>query len=221
MRAMPTLLLLAATTACAAAPEPELGEGDIRVDVWADNWFAMYANGELIEEDATPFDTERSFDGASFHFDAELPIQVAVVVRDYIENDTGLEYIGRRNQQMGDGGFIAQFRDHASGEVLAVTDSEWACLVIHSAPLDRACEDEADPVAGSEPCAFRAVEKPTGWLDADFDDSGWDAAVEYSEGAVRPKGGYDDIDWVAQARLVWSDDLEIDNTLLCRRTISD
>ena len=31
------------------------------VEVWADNWAAVYANGELVGEDSVPITTERSF----------------------------------------------------------------------------------------------------------------------------------------------------------------
>ena len=41
-------------------------------------------------------------------------------------------------------------------------------------------------------------------------------AVEYSESDVRPKDGYDRIDWSNDARLIWAADLNEDNTLLCR-----
>ena len=47
----------------------------------------------------------------------------------------------------------------------------------------------------------------------------WPAAVVHSAEAVRPKGGYDQVAWHADARLVSSEDLETDNTLLCRLTI--
>ncbi len=43
--------------------------------------------------------------------------------------------------------------------------------------------------------------------------------VEYSEQEVRPKEGYDRIDWDASARLIWGPDLEQSNTLLCRLTV--
>ncbi|WP_257893251.1 hypothetical protein [Gymnodinialimonas phycosphaerae] len=40
-----------------------------------------------------------------------------------------------------------QIRD-AAGDDVAVSDAAWQCLVIHTAPLDAACEGESDPVAG-------------------------------------------------------------------------
>ena len=47
------------------------------------------------------------------------------------------------------------------------------------------------------------------------------SAVEHSESAVRPKDGYDRIQWDRSSRLIWSNDLVQDNTLLCRLQIVD
>ena len=121
---------------------------------------------------------------------------------------------------MGDGGFIAQFTDAATGAAIAVTDSAWRCLVLHEAPLDRACVDAETPRPGEGACRFAKTEEPLDWGTAAFDDSTWSAATEHSESAVRPKGGYDQIDWVSAARLIWTSDLETHNTLLCRVAVS-
>ena len=188
----------------------------VQGEVWADNWFAFYLGERLIIEDSTPITTERSFNAETFVFDAEYPLQMNFVAKDFKENDTGLEYIGRRNQQMGDGGLIAQFTDVATGDTIAVTDSTWRCLVIHTAPLSPACADESDPEVGVGPCQFHLIDEPEGWRMPVFDDSGWASAVEYSENDVRPKDGYDQIDWSSEAQLIWAADLERDNTLLCR-----
>ena len=195
------------------------GTLQIQGEVWADNWFSLYVGDQLVIEDSTPITTERSFNAETFVFDAEYPLQLNIVAKDFKENDTGLEYIGRRNQQMGDGGLIAQFTDGATGETIAVTDATWRCLVIHTAPLNYACEDEADPQAGVAPCLFRAIEEPDAWHLLEFDDSEWLPAVEYTEAVVRPKDGYDKIVWDNAAQLIWSADLETDNTLLCRLTV--
>ncbi len=197
------------------------GQGalSIRGEVWADNWFAFYLGDRLIIEDSVPITTERSFNAETFAFNADYPLQLNFVAKDFKQDDTGLEYIGRRNQQMGDGGLIAQFTDTATGETLAVTDSAWRCLVIHEAPLDRACGDEDEPEPGVGPCQFTAAAEPEGWRNPGFDDGEWPSAVEHSAAAVRPKGGYDDISWRDGARLIWSADLETQNTLLCRLTV--
>ena len=220
--AIPGLLLAAcgggpAEVAVAVVEGP--GALSIQGEVWADNWFAFYEGDRLIVEDSVPIATERSFNAESFVFNADYPLQLNFVAKDFKQDDTGLEYIGRGNQQMGDGGLIAQFTDTATGETVAVTDADWRCLVIHEAPLDRACADEAEPEPGVGPCGFAASEEPEGWRDPGFDDSGWPSAVEHSASAVRPKGGYDDIQWRGGARLIWSADLETHNTLLCRLTV--
>ena len=99
-----TLLLLSISNAHAT---------QINADLWADNWFALYQNSILIKEDTTPFKTKRSF-----------------IIKDNYENDTGLEYIGKRRQQMGDGGFIGQLFNAKTNELIDVSDDSWRCLVI-------------------------------------------------------------------------------------------
>jgi hypothetical protein len=45
------------------------------------------------------------------------------MVRDFTENSSGLEYIGKQNQQIGDGGAIAQIRDLSTNKIIAATDT--------------------------------------------------------------------------------------------------
>ena len=217
---------LAGVGACGGSePPPEVtvvespGAHAIRGEVWADNWFAFHLGERLMLEDSTPLATERSFNAEAFVFNADYPLQLNFVAKDFKEDDTGLEYIGRGNQQLGDGGLIAQFTDVATGAAVAVSNADWRCLVVHEAPLERACEDEADPAPGVGPCGFAAIPEPAGWKTPAFDDSAWPAAVEFSPAAVRPKGGYDAIRWRKEARLIWTSDLKTHNTLLCRLTV--
>ena len=60
----------------------------------------MYNNGELVVEDSVSIDTERSFNSETVDFTAEYPLELAFVLKDFKENDSGLEYIGANNQQM-------------------------------------------------------------------------------------------------------------------------
>jgi len=120
---------------------------------------------------------------------------------------------------MGDGGVIAQIRD-SEGMTIAVTDGTWRCLVIHEAPLDKQCASEDNPVAGKGPCGFATTEQPVGWDTTNFDDSSWLDAEVYSAREVRPKDGYDRINWNENAKLIWGPDLETNNTLLCRLRIN-
>ena len=186
------------------------------IEVWADNWMAVYLDGELIGEDSVQITTVRSFNSESFTFEVAYPFTIGIEAKDFKETDSGIEYIGQANQQMGDGGLIAQITDTATGEVVAVTSSEWPVLVVHRAPLNPECVDDPDPDAT---CDFEISETPQGWADASFDDSGWDAASEWTAAAVDPKGGYLDVTWDEGAQLIWGADLEIDNTILTRLTI--
>ncbi len=188
----------------------------IRAEVWGDNWYAVYVGDQLVGEDSTPYDTERSFNSDTFVFDAKLPAQLNVVMKDYKENDSGLEYIGSGRQQIGDGGFAAQFFNNETNKLIAHSDSDWRCLVIHRAPLNRQCVHSDDPTAE---CTSEIRDEPTGWMQPDFDDSEWQYAIVHSAQDVRPRGGYQSIDWHADAKLIWSADLEIDNTVLCRTEI--
>ena len=197
-------------------------EGDIRVraDFWADNWFQFYLGDDLIVEDSVSIETERSFNAESVLFSADYPFQLNLVLKDFRENDTGLEYIGARNQQMGDGGFIAQLFDASTEQLIVASDAQWKCFVVHEAPLDVSCEGESKPVAGEGPCGFIETDEPLGWKQAEFDDSSWPFATEHSADSVRPKGGFDQIDWHSGAHLIWTSDLERHNTVLCRATVS-
>jgi hypothetical protein len=186
-------------------------------EVWADNWFSLSVNGELVGEDSVPITTERSFNAETITFEASYPLTIAIEAKDFKETDSGLEYIGEGNQQMGDGGIIAQITDTATGEVIAVTSSDWSVLVVHRAPLNTECEKSADPDTA---CEYEIIETPANWAQADFDDSGWTAATEWSEGDVGPKDGYDQISWDGSARLIWGTDLKVDNTILLRFVVA-
>lgn len=198
---------------------PSIGQAQpFSADVWADNWFELRVNGVQVAEDSVPITTERSFNAESFTFEAERPFTIGLVARDFIENDTGLEYIGTARQQMGDGGVILQIKD-AAGATVAVSNADWQCLVIHTAPLDKACESDANPVAGTGACTFDISEEPDGWDTADFDASDWPQAEVYTAAQVDPKRGYNDIDWSDDAEFIWGPDLEQSNTVLCRLTV--
>jgi hypothetical protein len=209
-RIFPTLALIAAATATSA--------DTFSADVWADNWFEMRINGVQVAQDSVPITTERSFNAESFIFEAQRPFVIGLMAKDFKENDTGLEYIGTRRQQMGDGGVILQIMD-AAGDLVAVSSADWSCLVIHTAPLDKSCESDADPVAGQGACGFDASSEPDGWDSVDFDATDWPAADVYSEREVSPKDGHDEITWDASADLIWGPDHEQSNTVLCRLTV--
>lgn len=207
------------TSSDSATDSGETGDGEtstFQIDVWADNWMAVYVDGELVGEDSVPITTERSFNSETFTFDASYPFTLAIEAKDFKETDSGLEYIGEDNQQMGDGGIIAQVTEASTGEVVAGTDSSWASFVVHRAPLDTSCESDDNP---DETCEFETVETPSDWATTAFDDSAWPTATEWSAADVDPKMGYDDIGWDDSAQLIWGTDLEVDNTVLLRTVV--
>lgn len=196
-----------------ATPSPTAATVRLRAEVWADNWFAFYLGDTRVAEDSVPITVERSFNAETFTFEASYPLTLNFIIRDYIQDDTGLEYIGTPSQQMGDGGFIMQMTDVATGRVVAVSDSGMRCLVIHKAPLNPSCEKAPAPATA---CQSQVLPEPTGWKSPGFDTSSWPAATVYSAAQVGPKEGYTTIRWDPAARLVWTSDLKADNTLLCR-----
>ena len=199
-----------ASTANAAATRT------IKAQVWADNWFALYSGNTLIKEDSVPYMTEQSFNTESFTFNTTLPAQLSVIMKDYKENDTGLEYIGSRRQQMGDGGFIAQFVDAKTNEVLAVSNESWRCVVIHQAPLNKSCDSSSTP---EQTCKSKIDPEPNNWKSPSFDSSSWPNAFVHSSRTVRPHGDFSRYSWQPSAKFIWGADLEVDNTVLCRFTI--
>jgi len=194
---------------------------DYKIDVWADNWFSAYLDGAPLLEDSVSIKTERSFNAESLQFSASAPFVFAFIVKDFKQNDTGLEYIGSRRQQMGDGGFITQITNMSTDKVVASSNATMRCTVIHRAPLESSCVSAKKPIAGQGACQFQRLPEPQNWQSATFDDSAWPLAIEYSAAAVRPKQGYNQISWDSSAKLIWSDDLEKDNTLLCRLRVDD
>lgn len=186
-------------------------------EVWADNWFALYINGVLVGQDSVSITTEKSFNSEKISFTASYPFVIGMVTKDFIQNDTGLEYIGSDRQQIGDGGFIAQFTNTSTGKVVAYTSSAWRGYVIHQAPLNVSCEKSKTPTTE---CKSKIQAEPSGWSQKTFDDSKWSLASVYTKDAVGVKDGYNDINWSSQAQLIWSSDLKIDNTVLWRFTVS-
>ena len=198
-----------------AAGDTSSGEQTFTADVWADNWFALYVNGELVGEDSVPITTERSFNKETITFAASYPLTIAIEAKDFKETDSGLEYIGQANQQMGDGGLIAQITD-AAGSVITVTNSSWSSLVIQRAPLDTSCENSSDP---DTECTFTETEADAGWYSNGYDSSAWGFASEYSAAQVGPKDGYNEVSWDASAKLIWAGSLTQDNTILFRTVV--
>ena len=190
---------------------------NFQAEIWVDNWFSLYINGKQVGQDSVPITTEKSFNSEKIKFTATYPFTVGLIVKDFTENASGLEYIGKPNQQIGDGGAVLQIRDLSTNKVVLVTDSSWKSLVINKAPLNPECVKSSNPLTD---CKFSNISIPKNWSTNSFKDSSWKSASVFSKDEVGVKEGYFDINWSPSASLIWSSDLKLDNTILLRKTIS-
>ena len=165
-------------------------------NMYADNWFKMYINGELICVDSIRFMPHNVI---SVNVFPTYPMTIAVMAKDNADAKTGMEY---NNSNIGDGGFILKFSDGT------VTSSKWKAKKVSWGPVNRDTENPRTV----------HIEIPKNWHAPDFDDSKWSNAKEYSEEIVRPKKPFYEHDFKG-AKFIWSDDLELDNTILLRYTV--
>jgi phosphatidylethanolamine-binding protein (PEBP) family uncharacterized protein len=188
-----------------------------QAEVWVDNWFSLYINGKKVGEDSVAYNTEKSFNSSLIKFSTTYPFQVGVIARDFMENESGLEYIGKANQQIGDAGFIMQIREVKSGKIIAATNSQWKSLVIQRAPINTSCITSSQPLVD---CKHETVSLPASWSAKTYKDSSWKSSTEFSEAAVGVKDGYQDFTWSSESKLIWSADLKLDNTVLFRSLVT-
>lgn len=187
-----------------------------KAEIWADNWFALYINGKKVGEDSVSIKTERSFNSETITFAATYPLTVGVIAKDYVENSSGLEYIGKSNQQIGDAGIAIQITDTKSNQVVGYSNSTWKVLIIDKAPLNEECVTSKSPLSE---CKSSNVPIPKSWSSGTFKDTKWSNASLFSKEEVGVKDGYFDIAWNSKTKLIWSPDLRLDNTILLRKKI--
>ena len=209
---IPVLVFAIPTSAYAVASKSMA----FQAEVWADNWFALYVNGKKVGEDSVSINTEKSFNSEKIKFSASYPLTIAVIAKDFTENSSGLEYIGKPNQQIGDGGIILQIREVVSGRVITQTAHDWRVLALNKAPLNPECVTSNNPI---KDCKSSNIKIPTTWASPSYKDTSWKLATEFSKEAVGVKDGYFDFTWSPSAALIWSSDLKLDNTILLRKVI--
>ena len=199
------LLITGSTTHLAAQPRPPAGSqkvrkptlaDTVRANIYADNWFVLYINGELVAVDSIRFIPHNV---VSVDILPAYPMTIAVMAKDNQDPETGLEYA---NTNLGDGGFILKFGDGT------VTDARWKAKRFSWGPIDR---DLQNPRVVNEPI-------PENWFAVDFDDSRWGQAKEFSADDVGPKQPFFEHDF-AGAKFIWTDDLALDNTVIFRHRV--
>jgi hypothetical protein len=167
----------------------------IKVNVYADNWFILYINGKLAAVDSIDFIPHNV---VSVDILPEYPMTIAVMAKDNADTKTGLEYGNR----IGDGGFIIKFSDGT------ISDAKWKAKNFFKGPINH---DVINPKVERTPV-------PTNWFTVDFDDTKWSNAKEYTEQQVNPKEPFFQADFKG-AKFIWTEDIELDNTIIFRTRI--
>ena len=105
------------------AVKPEI-EDTMRLDVYADNRFSLYINGNFVAVDSIRFMPHNVISVEVF---PEYPMTIAVMAKDNADAKTALEY---NNPQIGDGGFILELADGT------VTGKHWKAKSVFHGPID-------------------------------------------------------------------------------------
>ena len=211
------------------------GDEEFTLFIFADNYFELHVNGQLIAVDAVPF---TPFNSSVVRFKASLPMTLGIMGVDWEEN-LGIGSEANRNSSYhpGDAGIVAMLQN-ANGTPIAVTDESWKAQTFYTSPLnDRACLVDRGNIRDSSACASVASDEglkmsaaywkiPEGWMTVDFDDGDWPSAVTYSNDTVGVdnKPGYTNFTPVfdsadADAKFIWSSNLVLDNLVLMRKVI--
>ena len=168
----------------------------IRATVYADNWFSLYVNGDLVAVDSIAFIPHNVI---SVDILPAYPMTIAVLAKDNADPQTGMEYA---STNVGDGGFILKFADGT------VTDGSWKAKCFSHGPVGG---DTTSPRVQGSPL-------PPDWFAVEFDDSSWPAATVYTENDVGPKQPFYDADFQG-ATFIWTDNLALDNTVVFRTVV--
>ena len=172
-------------------------EDTIKLNVYADNWFILYINGKLRVVDPIDY---MPHNVVSVDILPEYPMTIAIMGRDNADPKTGLEY----GDHIGDAGLILKFSDGT------VTNAKWKAKSYFKGPLNG---DVKNPKVEHTPV-------PANWFAVDFDDSKWANATEYTEERVNPKESFTKAkENFAGAKFIWSEDLDLDNTVLFRTKV--
>jgi hypothetical protein len=197
----------------------------------ADNYFELYVNGKLIGVDAVPF---TPFNSSIVRFKAKRPYTYTFKLVDWEEKlGLGMEKMPNNDWHSGDGGILARFSDGT------VTDSTWKAQSFYIAPLahpddviekgnlhDTSKLGRVHPLAKlptcREHCFAIHYPIPENWAAANFDDSKWPRAYEYTDEdvGVTTLTAYTRYPEAFEgARWIWTVNLVFDNLVIARKTV--
>ncbi|MBT0958217.1 hypothetical protein IV417_12535 [Alphaproteobacteria bacterium KMM 3653] len=211
------------------------GSEEFTAYLFGDNYFELYANGQLLAVDAVPF---TPFNSSVVRFTAQRPVTLAVKMVDWEENlGLGSEKGRGVSYSPGDGGLTMLVTDQ-DGEAVLLSDETWRAQTFYTGPLTEAeCLSTDGPLRDSSACeiprsndgsSYKAAhwEVPADWFTPEFDDSAWPQATTYDNDTVGVdnKPSFTNFPDLfdregADAQFIWSSNLVLDNLVLLRRTI--
>jgi len=193
--------------------------------IFADNYFELYINGDLIAVDPIPF---TPFNSNIVKFKVKTPYTIAIKLIDWEENlGVGSENNRGKNFHPGDGGFIASFSDGT------ITNDAWKAQTFYTAPIsDLSCLIEKGEKRLSTNCSTDGVDDGTAFygvhwkipadsFDASFDDSQWPNATTYTEKVIGVENKKAYMNFIEKfsgtgAEFIWSTNVVLDNEVIIR-----
>jgi len=167
------------------------GNEQFNAYLFGDNYFEIYANGQLLAVGAVPF---TPFNSSVVRFTATRPLTLAVKTVDWEENlGLGSEKGRGATYSPGDGGLTMLVTD-AKGEAVLLeavllTDENWRTQTYYIGLIaDSTCLDLSGHVRESSNCELLRSDDgtgymaahwslPEGWTAPDFDDASWPEAT--------------------------------------------
>ncbi len=203
--------------------------------IFADNYFELYINGVPVGKDNVPY---TQFNSSIGRFRVNRPFTIAMLLVDWEEHlGLGSENSNGFLYHPGDGGMVVVFKD-STDAIIAVSDATWKAQTFYTAPIiDLSCPQENGSLRLSGTCstadsndgtAYHGLhwQRPSGWMDASFNDAPWPAASTYSNATVGVNNkpaytNFTDIfdDPSHDAAFIWSTNLILDNEVVVRHTV--
>ncbi|MEH6452676.1 MAG: hypothetical protein V7782_06495 [Psychromonas sp.] len=192
--------------------------------IFADNYFEMYINGNLIGVDPVPF---TPFNSNIVRFQVKKPYDIAIMVVDWEENSgLGSENNRGKRYHPGDGGLIASFSDGT------VTNADWSAQTFYTSPIyDLSCVKEIGEKRLTDKCKTDGLDEyvktysihwdiPIGW-ELNESHLSWPKSVKYTEEQIGVNNKKAYMNFQPQftglgAEFIWSSNIVLDNLVLFR-----
>jgi len=146
--------------------------------IFADNYFELYVNGQLIAVDPVVF---TPFNANLVKFSADRPVSLAIMGVDWEENLGLGSEAGRGSKYYpGDAGIVIHIQN-SDGETVAITDSNWRAQTFYTSPLvSKDCLISKGQIRDSSACDSGAANDGSGFSAAFWDSPSHHDRVNFS-----------------------------------------